>query len=113
MLEHTINTERPTWKLWCRGANGSLIDLSSGYSGFTGKVYQAPSTAVFTLTGTFTGAAGAGTEPDGTPNLTYTPATDEMTAVTPGLYRVRILAVLAAGGQEQVFDGDIRLLAAV
>lgn len=109
MIVHFLGSET-TWGFWSYTAAGALRDLSSGT--FTGWVYAEGAEASGTdLTGTFSGAAGSGTEPTGTPNLTYTPANNEFVGtLSAGKYRLR---VRWSTGDTIVFDGPITMRALV
>jgi hypothetical protein len=73
--------ERPDLQLWLLDDDGTLIDFSSGYT-FAFKIGRPGSAAEYTKTSNITGAAGAGTEPDGTPNITMTFTAAELDDVT-------------------------------
>jgi hypothetical protein len=77
--------ERPDIKLWLEDDDGTLINFASGYT-FVFKVGLAGSAAVYTKSTNITGAAGAGAEPDGTPNVTMTFTAGELDSVaaSPG-----------------------------
>jgi hypothetical protein len=106
MIEHFVGSES-SWAIWSYAQDRTLRDLSSGT--FTGLVYiEGGETEATALTGTFTGAAGAGAEPTGTPNLTYTPASNE--AIPTGDRRLR---VVWSNGDTVVFDGPITVRAQV
>lgn len=110
-MEHFLGSET-AWAFWSFKSDRTLRDLSTGT--FTGWVYREGSEADgVDLTGTFAGAVGAGVEPTGTPNLTYTPATNEFVAagiVTPGPWKLR---VRWSSGDTVVFDGPITIRAQV
>lgn len=83
--------------------NGSLVNYASGYT-FVGKLAKVsdPSTLIFTKTTGFTGAAGTGTEGNGTPNLTVAWATSgEMNSVADaGRYIFEIKATKTSDSSE-------------
>jgi hypothetical protein len=54
--------------LWWRNSAGTLIDFSAGYT-FEVRLGDPLDTATLTVTTGITGAAGAGSKPDGTPNV--------------------------------------------
>ncbi|HMI49268.1 MAG TPA: hypothetical protein VK481_11395 [Gemmatimonadaceae bacterium] len=70
-LSYRWGSLRPVGELWLFDDDGSLIDFSTGYA-FELKVGLIGSAALLTKTTGITGAAGAGTEPTGTPNITLT-----------------------------------------
>lgn len=96
--------ERPAIQLWIRDSNGNLIDFSSGYT-FTFKIGYPGRTALLTKTTGIVGAAGAGVEPSGTPNVVISPIageldiakgkayTGQLTATTGGLDRLYLFPV--------------------
>jgi hypothetical protein len=89
--------DEPTFYIWWIGNNGSLVNLSSGYT-FQAKLYRADDptrTALFTKTTGFTGAAGTGTSASGTPNLTVAFATTNdfnTSGLTAGLHVLQVKA---------------------
>jgi hypothetical protein len=100
------NAERPTLKLWLVDDNLTLIDFSVGYT-FGFKIGAVGATALLNKTSGITGAAGAGTEPVGTPNVTVAWAAGELN-ITPGNYRWQLVAT--TGGLDRTFQGDITIL---
>jgi hypothetical protein len=106
VIVHFIGSES-AWGIWSFDSAGALRSLGSGT--FTGLVYsEGGETDGTALTGTFLGAAGAGTEPSGTPNLTYTPAANEALPVT-----ARRLRIVWSSGDTVVYDGPITIRAQV
>jgi hypothetical protein len=98
--------ERPALKLWLVDDDGTLIDFSSGYT-FSFKIGHAGSAAILTKTSSITGAAGAGSEPDGTPNVTVTWTAGEL-ALTAGSYVWQLTATTSS--LDRVFAGTIVIL---
>lgn len=90
MISYATTAERPALDLWILDKDGTLIDLSSGYT-FTVKIGGPGSTALLTKTSGITGAAGSGVEPTGTPNLVIAWTTGEL-AITPGAYTLQVTA---------------------
>lgn len=80
-LSYHITADRPAAELWLYDDDGTLIDLSSGYT-FSFKVGVKGETALLTKTSGITGAAGAGSEPDGTPNCVIAWTAGEIAAST-------------------------------
>jgi hypothetical protein len=97
--------ERPELKFWLLDDAAALVDLSTGYT-FTFKIGIPGQTAVFTKTTGLTGAAGSGTEPTGTPNLTATFAAGDLDSLTKGLYRWQVAARTGAS-LDRFWDGPI------
>lgn len=102
--EWTIGDEDPLNIWWLR--NGTLVDFSSGYT-FAAKLVamSARTTAIFTKSTGFTGAAGSGVETNGTPNLVVAWATSgELNSVpSSGPYLLQIVATKTADGSESTF----------
>ncbi len=106
-LRYHAGAERPALKLWLQDDDGALIDFSAGYT-FEFKVGLAGQAAVLTKTSGIAGAAGAGVEPTGTPNVVVTWAADEL-AVTPGAYSWQLKATSV--GLDRYFTGVFHVLA--
>lgn len=83
-VTYVQGAERPGLALWIQDRAGSLIDFSTGYT-FTITIGAPNDTPVLTKTSGINGAAGAGSEPSGTPNVVVTWAADELD-ITPGIY---------------------------
>jgi hypothetical protein len=75
--------ERPDLAMWLEDDDGDLINFASGYT-FSFKLGSAGSAAAFTKTSGISGAAGAGEEPTGTPNIVVTFTAAELDSLTPG-----------------------------
>lgn len=105
-LRYYQGAERPALKLWLLDDDGTLIDFSSGYT-FSFKV-GAPGSVLLTKTSGIVGAAGAGVEPTGTPNVTISWSAGEL-AITPGAYSWALTAT--TGGLDRVFGGVFHVLA--
>jgi hypothetical protein len=86
--------DRPALKLWLQDDDGTLIDFSSGWT-FSFKIGNPGSAALLTKTSSITGAAGAGTEPTGTPNVTITWTAGELN-LTPGDYSAELTATTSS-----------------
>lgn len=100
MIEQYIGSES-SWAIWSFDSDRVLRDLSAGT--FTGRLYRRGREAGgVDLAGNFAGAVGAGIEPTGTPNLTYTPSADE--AFTAGPWFARVVWSV---GDTVVFDGPV------
>jgi hypothetical protein len=93
--------------MWLQDAEGDLVDLSSGYT-FTWKIGLRGQAAMFTKTSGISGAAGAGVEPTGTPNVTLDFNAGDLDAVTPGPYVWQLVA--RTSGLDRVWEGEIRVM---
>jgi len=98
--------ERPDIRLWLLDDNGNLVDLSTGYT-FTFKLGSPGSAATFTKTTGITGAAGAGAEPSGTPNVVITFSAGELDALTPGPTSWQLRAT--TGSLDRIYQGTFTL----
>lgn len=98
--------ERPSLTFWLRDDDDALIDLSSGYT-FTFKIGAVGSAATFTKTTGITGAAGAGVEPSGTPNLTVAFSAAELDDLTAGEYQGQIIATTSS--LDRVFQFPVQV----
>jgi len=97
-VSYHSTADRPALELWLLDDDDTLIDFSSGYT-FSFKIGTPGTAALLTTTTGVTGAAGAGTEPTGTPNIVVTwtagqlalavgTYTGQLTATTSGLDRL-------------------------
>lgn len=113
MLSYHITAARPIAKLWLKDDDGSLIDFSAGGYSFLFRVGEVGEAALLELdSGQVDGATGAGSEPDGTPNITITWVAGDLDIVSPtGRYPVVIPAQLTAtiGGLPRIFEGAVEL----
>lgn len=106
-LRYYQGAERPALKLWLQDDDGTLIDFSTGYT-FSYKIGLTGQPALLTKTTAIVGAAGAGAEPTGTPNVTITWTAGEL-AITPGAYSWALTAT--TGGLDRIFGGVFHILA--
>ena len=83
--------ERPDIELWLFDGDGALINYASGFT-FEFKIGNPGETAVLTKTSGITGAAGSGSEPSGTPNITVTFTADELDNVDVGTWTWQLKA---------------------
>lgn len=83
-VSYHSTADRPVLELWLFDDDGTLIDFSSGYT-FSLKIGQPGAAALLTKSSSIAGAAGAGTEPDGTPNVVVTWTAGEL-AIAVGNY---------------------------
>lgn len=105
-LRYHQGAEEPDCKLWLQDDDGTLIDFSSGYA-FEFKVGEAGS-VLLTKSSGIVGAAGAGVEPTGTPNITVSWSAGDL-AITPGAYSWQLKAT--TGGLDRYFGGVFQVLA--
>lgn len=105
-LKYHITAERPSVEMWLQDDDGTLIDFATGYT-FSFKIGAIGDTALLTKTTGITGATGAGTEPDGTPNVTIAWTTGELN-ITPGMHDWQLTAT--ASGVDRIFQGTITIL---
>lgn len=105
-VRYHSTADRPALELWLQDDDGTLIDFSSGYT-FSFKVGVPGSAALLTKSSGITGAAGAGSEPDGTPNVTITWTAGEL-ALTPGSYTGQLTAT--SSSLDRVFAFPFQVL---
>ena len=108
-LRYYQGAERPALKLWLQDDDGTLIDFSTGYT-FELKIGLAGQAALLTKTAGIVGAAGAGVEPTGTPNVTVSWTSGEL-AITVGAYSWQLKAT--TGGLDRYFGGVFHVLASL
>lgn len=107
-LQAYRTAERPDLELWVRTRkDGPLVDFSAGYT-FVFKLGSPGAAAVLTKTTGITGAAGAGTELDGVPNVTISFTADEL-VLAAGIYRWQLRAT-TAGTLDRVYGGWFEVL---
>jgi hypothetical protein len=104
-VRYHTTAERPALELWWFDDDGTLIDFSTGYT-FSLKVGSAGSTALLTKTSDITGAAGAGVEPTGTPNVVVTWTAGEL-ALTTGTYLAQLTATSSSLDRVAAFQMQI------
>lgn len=116
-VEYFIGDESDGLALWWyrSDAPSTLVDFSASHT-FSSKLYLASDSAktnVFNAAKTtgFTGAAGAGVKPSGTPNLTVSWATSgELNSVTTaGLYVFQIVATRTSDSRERTGEVHVQL----
>lgn len=106
VLRYNANAERPSASLWLRDRTNALIDFSSGYT-FVFKIGTPGSSALLTKSSGITGAVGAGSEPDGTPNVTVAWTAGELN-LTPGAYGWQLTATTSS--LDRTFTGTFEIL---
>jgi hypothetical protein len=104
-LTYNRNAERPAAKMWIFDDDGQLVDFS-GYS-FVLKIGSPGSTAALTKSTNITGGVGAGTEPDGTANVTVNWTAGELD-IEPGNYHWQLTCTTSS--LDRVYEGTIRIL---
>lgn len=105
-LRYKRAAARPEITFWWRDRTGALIDFSTGYT-FTFKLGAVGSAAAFTKSTGITGAAGAGVEPTGTPNVTLSFTAGELAALTIGPTTWELTAT--SGGLARIIGGSFVL----
>jgi hypothetical protein len=104
-ISYAANAEDPALKIWWFDDDRTLIDFS-GVSSWTLKI-GANTTGLLTKTTGIAGAVGAGTEPDGTPNVVVTWSSGELN-LPPGVYRLTLVAT-TAGRDRDALEGTIEI----
>lgn len=100
-VELVRGAELPETAIWWTDRAGNLIDFSSGYT-FTLKLGHAGSAAVHTKTTGITGAAGSGTDPTGTPNVSIAWAAGELDAVAVTSYTAQLTARRTSDSKDRI-----------
>lgn len=106
-LTYAKTADRPAAEGWIFDDDGALIDFSSGSYSYQLKIGNPGSAALLTKTSGITGAAGAGVEPTGTPNIVITWSAGEL-AITPGTYTAQLTATISS--LDRVYSGVITIL---
>lgn len=110
-VAHYITAERPDVHVWWTDRpGGTLIDFSTGYT-FVFKLGKPSQAAVFTKSTGITGAAGAGVEPTGTPNVVVSFTAAELALIAAGDWKAQITAT--TGGLDRVIQFPFRLAAVI
>lgn len=104
-LHYYAHDERPSAEIWWQDDDGTLVDFSSGYT-FSLKVGVPGSAALLTKTSGITGAAGAGSEPTGTPNIVVAWTAGELN-LTPGIYALQLKATTSS--LDRTLNGSITI----
>lgn len=97
--------ERPDLRMWLLDDDGTLLNLT-GYT-FAFKLGVPGSAAIFTKTTNITGAAGAGTETSGTPNVVIQFTAAELDALTRVVTSWQLRAT--TGGVDRIWQGRFDL----
>jgi len=105
-LTYFRTAERPDLQFWLLDDDGALINFSTGYT-FAWRLGVPGAAASFEKTTGITGAAGAGAEPAGTPNILLTFTADELDDVTAGAYTWQLQAT--SSSLDRFFEGTIRI----
>ena len=105
-LLYSQHAEDPGPGVWWRSRANTLIDFT-GYT-FTAKITDGV-TSLLTKTTGITGAAGAGSAPDGTPNIAIDWDAAELD-ITPGEYTLE-LTPTTSGRQRNPIRVPIRIIA--
>lgn len=104
-LSYASTAERPDAHLWIFDDDGTLIDFSTGT--FSLKIGHAGTAAILTKSTGITGAAGAGVEPSGTPNVVIVWTAGEL-ALTPGRYSGQLTWTVSS--KDRVFTVSFQIL---
>jgi hypothetical protein len=104
-VSYHSTADRPALELWLQDDDGNLIDFSSGYT-FVFKIGVPGSTALLTKSSGIAGAAGAGTEPTGTPNVVITWTAGEL-AIAAGIYTGQLTATTSSLDRVFTFPFEI------
>lgn len=100
MISYHRSAVRPSLRLWVEDDDGDLIDFSTGYT-FLVEIGPNGGAALLSKTTGITGAAGAGTAPDGTPNVVIEWAAGELN-LAPRQYTLELTAT--TGGLPRKFS---------
>lgn len=104
-VQYHYGVARPALKLWLPDDDGTLIDMSSGYT-FSLKIGAPGSTALLTKSSSIVGAAGSGIEPTGVPNCVVTWGAGEL-AIAVGAHLAQLTATTGALPRIFEFPFDI------
>ena len=106
-LSYVSGAELAPARLWLR-SDGQLVDLTTlDVTLVIARPLGADAEVLLVKTAGFTKGAGAGTEPDGTPNLTVAWDAGEL-ALPAWVYDLQIQA-RNAGGLDYIWDGTIEI----
>lgn len=105
-ISYFKNAEDPNTRIWWLDDDGTLIDLS-GVSSWSLKIGQIGETALLTKTSGISGAAGAGTEPTGTPNVVIVWSAGELNLAS-GSYTMQLTATTTA--RDRVMSAPFNIL---
>ncbi len=108
-IEHTLGDELGDDGLYFKADNGTLIDLSTGYT-FSLKVYDSAGVAFFTKTTGITGAAGSLTTPTANVSIAWATSGELNLITTAGFYEFRVVATRTADSKTRTFRSVIRML---
>lgn len=103
-LSYNRGVTSPSARLWIYDDDGTLIDLTGAtLSAKIGARGSAPKT---TKSSGVTGTLGAGTEPDGVPNLSITWSGSDLD-IAPGIYLLQIIQ----GSNARIWECEIEIKA--
>lgn len=109
-LAYPQGTDSPDAVFWWLDYNDALINFSSGYT-FTAQILREDDTIVVNKTTGITGAAGAGSEPSGTPNLTLAWSNNQIDTLAAGRYTLRVVANNTASGKDRILQLELLIRA--
>lgn len=109
LVEYFIGDELESLNVWWF-SNGTLVDFSAAHT-YEAKLVDSDGTTVFTTTTGFTGAAGSGTQHEGTANLVKAwPTTGELNSVTvAGSYTLQVKATRTSDSRERTYHQRLLL----
>jgi len=94
-VEYRKGAARPAMECWLKDDDGALIDFSTGSPTFSLKIGRIGEIALLTKTTGIAGAAGAGEEPTGTPNVVVTWVAGDLN-ITPGPYLAQLTVTVSS-----------------
>jgi len=111
-FEYVVGADAPSLGLFVR-ENGTLLDLSSGYTFSLKVVTAAGSAAEFTKTSGISGAAGSGLPPSGTPNVTIQWATSgELNSLSASTRYLAQLTITGGDSRQRIRQFYLSMLPA-
>lgn len=105
-ISYHKGAERPSLGLWLVDDDGALVDFSTGYT-FSFKIGTPGTAATVTKTSGITGAAGAGSAPTGTPNVTVAWVADELD-ITAGRYTWQLTCT--SSSLDRIYSGTFYIV---
>ena len=100
------NAEDPSTRIWWLDDDGTLVDFSA-VSSWSLKIGQVGETALLAKTSGITGAAGAGAEPTGTPNVVIVWASGDLN-IAAGHYTMQLVATTV--GRDRTMTAPFHIL---
>lgn len=103
-LSYNRGVTAPSARLWIFDDDGTLIDLTGAT--LSVKIGARGATPKTTKASGVTGGLGAGTEPDGTPNVTIVWSGSELD-IAPGIYLMQVIQ----GSNQRIWECEIEIKA--